>query len=185
MNGRGICGPRPWQPIDPAHINQSGETFAEISCIARDVVAFRCGHAAPLIREVEPMKVITAVLGGTLALLTATSAMAQTAQDEFVCRQWANQYANWAQGQANNQAVGSAFGGALLGAGIGALAGGGRGAAIGAGAGALTGGITGGARAQGAGNQAWFNAFSYCMSTRRRAPPSARQLNSWELNQWR
>ena len=130
------------------------------------------------------MKAITAVLGGALALLTATSAMAQSWQDEQVCRQWASQYANWAQGQANNQAVGSAFGGALLGAGIGALAGGGRGAAIGAGAGALTGGIVGGARAQGAGNQVWFNAFSYCMSTRR-GPPSARQLNSWERRQWR
>jgi hypothetical protein len=131
------------------------------------------------------MKVITAVLGGGLALLTATSAMAQSWNDEAVCRQWATQYANWAQGQANNQAVGSAFGGALLGAGIGAIAGGGRGAAIGAGAGALTGGLVGGARAQGAGNQVWFNAFSYCMSTRRPTPVSARQLNSWERQQWR
>lgn len=131
------------------------------------------------------MKATTAVLGGALTLLTAASAMAQTWQDEAVCRQWASQYANWAQGQANNQAVGSAFGTALLGAGIGALAGGGRGAAIGAGAGALAGGIAGGARAQGAGNQAWFNAFSYCMSSRRPAPPSARQLNSWERQQWR
>ena len=132
------------------------------------------------------MKAITAVLGGTLALLTATSAMAQTWQDEAVCRQWADQNANWAQAQANNSAGRSALGGALLGAGIGGLAGGGRGAAIGAGAGALAGGIRGGARAQGAGNQAWFNAFSYCMSTRRPGrPPSARQLNSWELNQWR
>ena len=128
------------------------------------------------------MKAITAVIGGTLALLTATSAMAQT-NDEAVCRQWANQNANYAQAQANNQAVGRAFGGALLGAGLGAIAGGGRGAAIGAGAGALTGGIVGSARAQGAGNQVWFNAFSYCMSTRR--PVSARQLNRWEMQQWR
>jgi uncharacterized protein YcfJ len=132
------------------------------------------------------MKAITPVLGGALALLTATSAMAQSWQDEAICRQWADQNANWAQAQANNNAVGSAFGGALLGAGIGALAGGGRGAAIGAGAGAFAGGVTGGARAQGAGNQAWFNAFNYCMSTRRPGrPPSARQLNTWELNQWR
>ena len=130
------------------------------------------------------MKATTAVLGGALALLTATSALAQTWQDDAVCRQWASQYASWAQGQANNQAAGSAVGTALLGAGIGALAGGGRGAAIGAGAGLLTGSIAGGARAQGAGNQAWFNAYSYCMSTRRRAP-SARQLNRREMQQWR
>ena len=115
------------------------------------------------------MKAITAVLGGALALFTATSATAQTAYDDAVCRQWASQYANWAQAQANNQAAGSALGGALLGAGIGALAGGGRGAAIGAGAGAFTGAVTGGARAQGAGNQVWWNAFNYCMSTRRPA----------------
>jgi hypothetical protein len=118
-------------------------------------------------QEVKPMKAITAVVGGALALLTATSAMAQTARDDAVCRQWANQYAGWAQAQANNNAVGSTFGGALLGAGIGALAGGGgRGAAIGAGAGAFTGVVTGGARAQGAGNQAWWDAYNYCMSTR-------------------
>jgi hypothetical protein len=136
-------------------------------------------------QEVKPMKAITAVIGGALALLTVTSAMAQTWHDEAVCRQWASQYANWAQAQANNNAMGrGAFGGALLGAGIGALAGGGRGAAIGAGAGAFTGAITGGARAHGAGNQVWFDAFSYCMSTRRR-PPSARQLNQWERQQWR
>ena len=129
------------------------------------------------------MRAFTAVLGGAVALLTATSAMAQTWQDEAVCRQWASQYASWAQAQANNNAVGSAFGGALLGAGIGAIAGGGRGAAIGAGAGGFTGASAGGARAQGVGNQVWFDAFSYCMSTRR--PVSARQLNQWEMQQWR
>lgn len=85
------------------------------------------------------MQSIPAVLGGAFALLTATSAMAQTWQDEAVCRQWATQYANWFQSQASNNAKGrGAFGGALLGAGIGAIAGGGRGAAIGAGAGAFT-----------------------------------------------
>ena len=83
------------------------------------------------------MKTITVVLGGALALLTATSAMAQTWHDEAVCRQWASQYANWAQAQANNAMGRGALGGALLGAGIGAIAGGGRGAAIGAGAGAF------------------------------------------------
>jgi outer membrane lipoprotein SlyB len=72
------------------------------------------------------------------------------------------------QSRNTNNAMGrGAFGGALLGAGIGALAGGGgRGAAIGAGAGAFTGVVTGGARAQGAGNQAWWDAYNYCMSTR-------------------
>jgi hypothetical protein len=89
-------------------------------------------------------------------------------------------------GPGQNNAVGSAFGGALLGAGIGAIAGGGRGAAIGAGAGGFTGAIAGGARAQGVGNQVWFDAFNYCMSTRRPGrSPSARQLNRWELQQWR
>src|SRR5215469_3297388 len=127
--------------------------------------------------------VTTTMLGGALALLMATSAIAQTAHDEAVCRHWANQNANWAQAQANNRTVGSTFGTALLGAGIGAIAGGGRGAAIGAGAGAFTGALTGGARAQGVGSQVWFDAFSYCMSTRR--PVSARQLNRWEMQQWR
>ena len=116
------------------------------------------------------MKAITAVFGGALALLTATSATAQTAYDDAVCRQWASQYASWAQAQASNNAVGSTLGGALLGAGIGAIAGGGRGAAIGAGAGGFTGAVAGSAQAQGAGNQAWWNAYNYCMSTRRPAP---------------
>ncbi|MGA8402186.1 MAG: hypothetical protein WB697_20020, partial [Stellaceae bacterium] len=60
------------------------------------------------------MKTITGVLGGALALLTATSAMAQTAYDDATCRQWASQNANYAQAQANNNAVGSTLGGALL-----------------------------------------------------------------------
>ena len=77
------------------------------------------------------MKAITAVLGSAFALLAATSAMAQTAYDDAVCRQWASQYANWAQAQANSNAVGSTLGGALLGAGIGAIAGGGRGGSAG------------------------------------------------------
>jgi hypothetical protein len=108
------------------------------------------------------------VFGGCLAVLTTTTAMAQTAYDDAVCRQWASQYAAWAQGQANANAVGGgALGGALLGAGIGALAGGGRGAAIGAGAGAFTGAVAGGARAQGTGPQVFWDAYNYCMSTRR------------------
>jgi hypothetical protein len=134
-------------------------------------------------QDSKPMNAITAVLGGAVARLTATSAMAQSWQDEQVCRQWASQYAAWAQGQANNQAVGSAFGGALLGAGIGALAGGGR-VPQSARARGRSRAASSAARAQGAGNQVWFDAFSYCMSTRR-GPPTARQLNSWERRQWR
>src|SRR5262249_36286878 len=76
-----------------------------------------------------------------------------------------------------------ALGGALLGAGIGAIANGGRGAAIGAGAGAFTGAVAGGARAQGAGHQAWWDAFNYCMST----PPPAPPPPAWGVpaQQWR
>lgn len=135
------------------------------------------------------MKAITAVVGGALAVLTATNAMAQTAYDDAVCRQWAGQNANWFQAQANNNAVGSALGGALLGAGIGGIAGGGRGAAIGAGAGAFTGAVAGSARAQGVGNQAWWNAYNYCMSTRRPAPPApgwgGPAQSGWTTQQWR
>jgi hypothetical protein len=121
-------------------------------------------------KEVKPMKVITAVLGGALALLTATSAMAQMARGDAACRQWASQYANWYQAQANSSAAGSMIGTGLLGAGIGAIAGGGRGAAIGAGAGMFTGALAGGARAQGAGNRAWWDAYDYCMWGRSAGP---------------
>ncbi|HTQ32981.1 MAG TPA: hypothetical protein VMI30_02320 [Stellaceae bacterium] len=140
--------------------------------------------------------IATGVIGGFLVALTATSALAQTAYDDQVCRQWASQNANYAQAQANNNVAGSALGGALLGAGIGAIAGGGRGAAIGAGAGAFTGAVAGGAQAQGAGDQAYWNAYNYCMSTRAPAPPaypayqqpaygqpSTQQLNQQQLNQ--
>jgi uncharacterized protein YcfJ len=119
------------------------------------------------------MKAITGVLGGALALLTATSAMAQTAYDDATCRNYASQQAQYAQAQANNNAVGSALGGAVLGAGIGAIAGGGRGAAIGAGAGALTGGVAGSANAQGAGDQAYWSYYNQCMASRTPAPAPA------------
>jgi uncharacterized protein YcfJ len=122
-------------------------------------------------RELSMKRIVTGVLSGALVALTATAALAQTAYDDATCRQWAAQNANYAQAQANNNAAGSALGGALLGAGIGALAGGGRGAAIGAGAGAFTGAVAGGAQAQGAGNNAYWQAYNYCMSTRTPAPP--------------
>jgi hypothetical protein len=126
--------------------------------------------AGLLTKEIKPMKAITAVFCGALALLAATSAMAQSARGDAACRQWASQYANWYQAQANNAAAGSMIGTGLLGAGIGAIAGGGRGAAIGAGAGMFTGALAGGARAQGAGNRAWQDAFDYCMWGRRSGP---------------
>lgn len=119
------------------------------------------------------MKPITGVLGGALALLTATSAMAQTAYDDATCRQYASQNASYAQSQANNNAVGSTLGGALLGAGLGAAIGGGRGAAIGAASGAIVGTGAGAAQAQGAGDNAYWQAYNYCMSTRTPAPPPA------------
>jgi uncharacterized protein YcfJ len=118
-------------------------------------------------------RITTGVLSGFVVALTATAAMAQTPYDDQVCRQWASQNANYAQAQANNNAAGSALGGALLGAGIGAIAGGGRGAAIGAGAGAFTGAVAGGAQAQGAGDQAFWQAYNYCMSTRTPQPAPA------------
>ena len=117
--------------------------------------------------------IVTGVMAGVLAALTATSAMAQTAYDDATCRQWAAQNANYAQAQANNNAVGSTLGGALLGAGMGAAIGGGRGAAIGAASGAIVGTGAGAAQAQGAGDQAFWQAYNYCMSTRQPAPAPA------------
>ncbi|HML09444.1 MAG TPA: hypothetical protein VK432_01195 [Stellaceae bacterium] len=112
----------------------------------------------------------TGMMAGVLALAATTSAMAQTAYDDAVCRQYASQNAAAAQAQANNNAVGSTVVGGLLGAGIGAAIGGGRGAAIGAGAGAVTGAGAGAAQAQGAGDQAYWNAYNACMASRA-APP--------------
>ena len=116
---------------------------------------------------------LSGVLGGGMALVAATSAMAQTAYDDATCRNWASQQASYAQAQANNQAAGSTIGGALLRAGIGAAIGGGRGAAIGAGAGAITGAGAGAAQAQGAGDQAYMSYYNQCMASRRpaAAPP--------------
>jgi len=115
-------------------------------------------------------RITTGVLSGFLVAMTATAALAQTAYDDQVCRQWAAQNANYAQAQANNNAVGSTLGGALLGAGLGAAIGGGRGAAIGAASGAIVGTGAGAAQAQGAGDQAFYQAYNYCMSTRTPQP---------------
>ena len=138
----------------------------------------------------------TGVIGGALALLaTATCAMAQTAYDDAVCRQYADQSTAGLRAQANNQAVGGTLGGALLGAGLGAAIGGGRGAAIGAGAGALTGAGAGAANAQNAGNQAYWGYYNQCMASRSAPPPAygapppgygqptTQQLNQQQYNQ--
>jgi hypothetical protein len=144
----------------------------------------------------------TGLLGGVVAVLSTTAALAQTAYDDAQCRDWAGQQASAVQAQANNQAVGSTLGGALLGAGIGAAIGGGRGAAIGAGAGAIAGTGAGAANAQGAGDQAYWSYYNQCMASRSRpAPPppgyppqggygggynggqpSTQQLNQQQLN---
>jgi uncharacterized protein YcfJ len=124
-------------------------------------------------KELSMKRIATGVLSGVLVALTATAALAQTPYDDQVCRQWASQNANYAQAQANNNTAGSALGGALLGAGLGAAIGGGRGAAIGAASGAVVGTGAGAAQAQGAGNNAYYQAYNYCMSTRTPAPAPA------------
>jgi outer membrane lipoprotein SlyB len=137
-------------------------------------------------------------LCGVLTALTATSALAQTAYDDAVCRQYASQNASAVQAQANNNAVGSTLGGALLGAGLGAAIGGGRGAAIGAASGAIVGTGAGAAQAQGAGDQAYWSYYNSCMASRAQAAPApaygapqggyygqptTQQLNQQQLNQ--
>lgn len=93
------------------------------------------------------------------------------AADQNFCAQYANSQTAPAAAAANNQAVGGAIIGTALGAGLGAAIGGGRGAAIGAASGAIVGTGAGAAQAQGAGNNAFWQAYNYCMSTRAPAPP--------------
>lgn len=138
--------------------------------------------------------IVTGVLSAVLAVATGGGAMAQPAYDP-ACQQYASQQAGAAQAQANSNAVGSTLGGALLGAGLGAAIGGGRGAAIGAASGAIVGTGAGAAQAQGAGDQAYWQAYNYCMSTRAPAPPpygapppaygqpTTQQLNQQQLYQ--
>jgi hypothetical protein len=61
------------------------------------------------------------------------------AQDQALCRSFADQQVNGGAATANNQAIGSAVVGTALGAGLGAAIGGGGGAAIGAASGAVLG----------------------------------------------
>jgi uncharacterized protein YcfJ len=113
------------------------------------------------------------VVGGVLAVLASTAAMAQTAYDDATCRQYADQNTASLRAQAGNEAVGSAVVGTLLGAGIGAAVGGGRGAAIGAGTGAVVGGSAGAANAQATSdyaNQQYYAYYNQCMQSRSPAP---------------
>ncbi len=113
------------------------------------------------------------VVGGVLAVLASTAAMAQTAYDDATCRQYADQNTASLRAQAGNEAAGSAVVGGLLGAGIGAAVGGGRGAAIGAGTGAVVGGASGAANAQATSdyaNQQYYAYYNQCMASRRGPP---------------
>ena len=122
------------------------------------------------------MKLIAAgVLGGVMVALAASSALAQTAYDDAICRQYADQNTAALQAQAGNQAVGGTIVGALLGAGIGAAVGGGRGAAIGAGAGAIAGTGAGAAKAQATSDyaaQEYYAYYNQCMASRSAPPPA-------------
>jgi uncharacterized protein YcfJ len=109
-----------------------------------------------------------AVAALTMAMVN-TGAMAQSAYDDYTCRQYADAQIAPYQAQANSQAVGSALLGAGLGAALGAAVGGGRGAGIGAASGAVVGTMGGAANAQAmsAELQQQYNALYYqCMASR-------------------
>ena len=90
-------------------------------------------------------------------------------EDDFVCRNFAQQQSAGVAERGNSQQVGSAIIGTVLGAGLGAAVGGGRGAAIGAGAGAI-GGTAVGSNQAGRGTlsaqQLYDTAYSQCMYSR-------------------
>jgi uncharacterized protein YcfJ len=91
------------------------------------------------------------------------------ADDEVVCKQYAQGQISGAVDQANTNAVGGALLGTVLGAGLGAAIGGGRGAAIGAGAGALVGtgaGVSSSEYRQLPIQQRYNIAYSQCMYSR-------------------
>jgi uncharacterized protein YcfJ len=121
-------------------------------------------------------RVITGVTCAVVTAFSVGSAVAQTAYDDAVCRQYADQQIAPLRDQANANAVGSALVGAALGAGLGAAVGGGRGAGIGAASGAIVGTGAGVANAQGMSyelQQRYGSLYSYCMSTRAPQPPAA------------
>ena len=91
------------------------------------------------------------------------------ADDEAVCKQYAQGQIAGAVDQANTNALGGAVLGTVLGAGLGAAIGGGRGAAIGAGAGALVGtgaGVNSSEYRQLPIQQRYNIAYSQCMYSR-------------------
>ena len=110
----------------------------------------------------------TRPLGPTVAVMPAANKnFDQFAQEQTVCKGYADQQVGGQPQQANNQAVGGAVLGTVLGAGIGAAAGGGVGAAIGAASGAALGtGLGAGySSAAGYGIQRQYNiAFAQCMA---------------------
>jgi len=115
-------------------------------------------------------------LGPTVAVMPAANKnFDQFAQEQTVCKGYADQQVGWQPQQANNQAVGGAILGTALGAGIGAAAGGGVGAAIGAASGAALGtGIGAGySSAAGYGIQQQYNiAYAQCMAAHGNSVPT-------------
>jgi uncharacterized protein YcfJ len=90
-------------------------------------------------------------------------------QDQFYCKQFAEQQVGGQAEAANQRAVGGAVLGTVLGAGLGAAVGGGQGAGIGAASGALVGtGIGAGtsSNAQLTIQQQYDNAYAQCMYSR-------------------
>jgi hypothetical protein len=90
-------------------------------------------------------------------------------QDNYLCRQYADQQVAGLEQRETNQVVGGAVVGTVLGAGLGAAIGGGRGAAIGAGTGAVVGTVGGSAQAQETRERAqrrYDIAFGQCMYAR-------------------
>jgi uncharacterized protein YcfJ len=113
---------------------------------------------------------VTQPMGPTVAVMPAPNKPFQVfADDQAVCKQFADSQTAGQAEQANNRAIGTAAIGTVLGAGLGAAIGGGRGAAIGAGSGAIAGTAIGAGPAQRAEmtlQQRYDIAYSQCMYSR-------------------
>jgi uncharacterized protein YcfJ len=112
----------------------------------------------------------TTPLGPTVPVMPAQNKPFEAfAQDQTICKQYADQQVNGQAEVANNQAVGGAILTTVLGAGLGAAVGGGPGAAIGAASGAVV-GSAGGANASGwrqGGIQRQYDiAYAQCMAAK-------------------
>jgi outer membrane lipoprotein SlyB len=118
----------------------------------------------------------TRPLGPTVAVMPgANKNFDQFAQEQSVCKGYADQQVGGQPQQANNQAVGGAILGTALGAGLGAAAGGGVGAAIGAASGAVVGtGLGAGySNASGYEIQRQYNiAYGQCMAAHGNQAPT-------------